>query len=201
MIGKVQPGEKSAVIRRFGRILDTKPEPGLYIGWPWGIEQVTIVRVSFARSIKVGFMNKQEQEDDVVPAGQLLTGDHNLVNVQAVIDYKVAAKTKWKKFVLQANNTIDALVARASETLLAEWIAGRKVDEVLTRGKVELPQFLRDRLHERLQPYDVGLEIERASITELSPPEQVKDAFDRLAQAETNIQTKLNQARQGGSQQ
>src|ERR1019366_1909196 len=85
---QVRPGER-AVIRRFGRILPTRPEPGLYIGWPWGIEQVDRENVSFVRRINVGFADKTDPEDEIVPAGQMLTGDHNLVNLQAAIDYKI----------------------------------------------------------------------------------------------------------------
>jgi modulator of FtsH protease HflK len=196
---QVQPGER-AVIRRFGRFLDHKPEPGLYIGWPWGIEQVDLIPVSKARTIVVGFMDRDDKEEDVAPAGQMLTGDHNLVNVQAVIDFKVR-DNEVEKFLLQKDN-IDALTARAAESLLAEWIGGREVDkEVLLRGKIELPRYLREQLQQRVDAYDLGIEIEQANIHKLFPPEQVKEAFDSVAQAKNNIGTKVNKAEQDAAVQ
>ena len=188
---QVQSHER-AVIRRFGRILEKKPQQGLHVGWPWGIDRVDLAPVGRVRSITVGFNDKEDKDDELVPAGQLLTGDHNLVNVQASINFKVREED-MEKFVLQ-QDAVDAFVFRAAESLLAEWIAGRDIDEVLRRGKSELPAFLHEHLQNRLTDYGLGVQIEQTSITRLDPPDQVKDAFDKLAQAQTNIRTQVNQA-------
>lgn len=195
---QVNSGQR-AVIRRFGRIRDAKPDAGLYVGWPWGIERVDLVPVGKVRQLTVGFLDKDEKTDDVIPVGQMLTGDHNLVNVQAEIHYRVRDDAA-EKFVLQADN-VDALIARAAESLLAEWIAGREIDYVWTQGKIVLPGVLRERLQKRLQDYDLGLEIELVSIPKLDPPDQVKGAFDRLTQAHTSIRTSENKAEQEANQQ
>ena len=191
---QVQPNER-AVIRRFGRILDHKPQQGLYIGLPWGIDRVDLAPVGHVRSITVGFSDKEEK-DDVIPAGQMLTGDHNLVNVQASINFRVRNREKdMEDYVLQKDQ-IDAFVARAAETLLAEWIAAHSVDDVRRHGKSRLADYLLQRLPERLEKYDLGVEIESASIPKLEPPGEVKAAFDKLAQAEASIRTKVNPAEQ-----
>lgn len=192
-VTQVQPHER-AVIRRFGRILDTKPEQGLHIGLPWGIDRVDLAPVGRVRSITVGFDGSEDKEDAAAPAGQMLTGDHNLVNVQASINYKIR-DDEPERYVLQADN-VDAFVARAADSLLAEWIGGRKIDDVLRRGKSDLPPYLHKHLQERLQPYNLGIAIEHASITRLDPPIQVKPDFDKLAQAQNSIKTKVNRARQ-----
>lgn len=191
---RVQPNER-AIVRRFGRILDEKPQPGLHVGWPWGIDRVDLVEVG-VRSVTVGFAGKEDTEEDVIPAGQMLTGDHNLVNVQASIDYRVDIAPKdLENYVLQKDQ-IDAFVARSAESLLAEWVAGRKVRDVLLKGKVELPQFLRDELPKLLKKYELGIEIERATIAKLDPPDQVKKDFEKVSQAQTSIKTRINQADQ-----
>jgi modulator of FtsH protease HflK len=190
---QVRPGERG-VVRRFGRMLVEQPGPGLYRGLPWGMEQVDRVPVSRVRRISIGFAENEEQDQNIIPAGQLLTGDHNLVNVQAEIYFKVDAGAV-DKFVLQADS-VDVLVARAAESALAEWVAGRNVDDVLLRGKIVLPAHLQEQVQRRLAPYELGVQIEQASITQLFPPREVKDAFDRLAQAQTEIRTKVNRAEQ-----
>ncbi len=182
-----------AVIRRFGRILDTKPGQGLHISWPWGIDRVDLAPVGRERSIKVGFVEKKDDDDNIVPFGQMVTGDHNLVNVQASIDFRVR-EADVEKFVLQQPN-IDAFVARAAESLLAEWIAGRTVDDVLRRGKRQLAGWLVGQMQDRLADYDLGIDIKRVSITDLSPPDQVKDAFSKLTNAQQSIPTKLSNAK------
>ena len=146
-----------AVIRRFGRILDTKPGQGLHISWPWGIDRVDLAPVGRERSIKVGFVEKKDDDDNIVPFGQMVTGDHNLVNVQASIDFRVR-EADVEKFVLQQPN-IDAFVARAAESLLAEWIAGHTVDDVLRRGKRQLAGWLVGQMQDRLADYDLGIDI------------------------------------------
>src|SRR5688500_10789108 len=106
---QVQSHER-AVIRRFGRVLDHKPGQGLYIGLPWGIDRVDLAPVGWERTIEIVFNEKEQKEGDVMPAGQMLTGDHNVVNVTMTITYR-ADEDAPEKFVLQRDN-IDAFVAR-----------------------------------------------------------------------------------------
>src|SRR5438132_931964 len=82
----VRPGEQ-AVVRRFGAVV-AKPGPGLWVGLPWGFDRVDRVPVDLVRRVTVGYQPDAEI-DAALPPGQLLTGDQNLVNVRAVIDYAV----------------------------------------------------------------------------------------------------------------
>src|SRR2546428_852366 len=82
---QVRPGER-AVVRRFGKVVD-KPGPGLLVGLPYGMDRVDRVPVDLLRRVRVGFQPGTEQTDETTPAGQLLTGDQNLVNVQVVVAY------------------------------------------------------------------------------------------------------------------
>ena len=61
---EVQPGER-AVVRRFGRVLDDKPGPGLWVGLPWGIDRVDRVRVRTVRQLDVGY--RPDAADSVDP--------------------------------------------------------------------------------------------------------------------------------------
>jgi modulator of FtsH protease HflK len=188
----VQPGER-AVLRRFGRILPDRPGPGLHVGLPWGIDVVERISIAGVRRITVGY--RDESADEVTtPVGQMLTGDHNLVNVQAEIHYTVR-EADVDRFAVLADRA-DALVSRTAETVLAEWIAGRKVDDVLLRGKALLPTVLVRETNRRLEPYGLGVRIEQASLTRLNPPDDVRAAFEEVAQAETAIRTRINEAEQ-----
>ena len=44
---EVRRGER-AVVRRFGRVLAEQPEPGLWVGLPWGMDRVDRVEVDGA---------------------------------------------------------------------------------------------------------------------------------------------------------
>src|SRR5262245_15996397 len=135
---QVGPDQRGVVLR-FGRVIDTVG-PGLHIGLPWGIDRVERVAVDRVRRVTVGLPNNDAEDDDlakVIPAGQLLTGDHNIVNVQIVVQYAVEDGAIAQFFLY--GDQADSFVARAAETALAEWVAGRGVDEVLLSGKDVLP--------------------------------------------------------------
>jgi membrane protease subunit HflK len=190
---QVEPGERG-VVRRFGRVLPNMPGPGLYCGLPWGMERVDRVPVGKARRVSVGFTGKDDEDSAGTPAGQLLTGDHNLVNVQAEVYYKVS-ENGVEKFALQSDR-VDPLLTRLAVAALAEWIAGRTVDEVLSNGQRELPAYVRGAVQEGLRPYDLGVEIEHASVMRLFPPDEVKADFDEVTKAHERIGTQVTEAKQ-----
>jgi membrane protease subunit HflK len=91
---------------------------------------------------------------------------------------------------------VDALVNRAAETALAEWVAGRTVDEVLLSGKRLLPRYLVQKTQERIAPYRLGIKIRDADVTHLYPPADVKSAFDDVTRAQAEVQTEISKAQQ-----
>jgi membrane protease subunit HflK len=189
---EVRPGER-AVVRRFGRVLDEKPGPGLWIGLPWGMDQVDRVPVERVQRVTIGFSDG-DGDGQSMPAGRLLTGDQNLVDVQAEIYFKVRAD-RLEDYVTHQDR-IPALLARAAETVMGEWVAGRTVDEVLLNGKNALRPELTEGTRERIESYNLGVEVLDAQVALIAPPGQVKEAFDSVAQAQTRIATLLNQAEQ-----
>jgi membrane protease subunit HflK len=192
---QVRPGER-AVVRRFGRVV-ARPGPGLWIGLPYGMDRVDCVAVDQVRRVRIGYEPEAEEVDLTAPPGQLLTGDHNLVNVQILLDYAVRSE-QVEDYLVQADRA-DGLIARAAEAILTEWVAGRKVDEVLIRGKVELPALLVRRTQERVEPYRLGVLIQGVSVAYLLPPDEVKPAFDRVNSAQTEIRTREHEARQAAA--
>ncbi len=202
-IVEVRPGER-AVVRRFGAFLPFKPGPGLRIGWPWGIDQVDRVPVDRIQTLAVGFdpdLNTEEAREaarrrgeSANPPGQLLTGDHNLIDVRVVVSFKVP-EDGLEDYVL-ARQRVEPLLGRVTESSLAGWVAGRNVDDVLLDGKVTLPTFLVGDLASRLDPYRLGIAVIDVRVVHLAPPEQVKQAFDSVSRAQANIHTQETRARQ-----
>jgi membrane protease subunit HflK len=194
---QVRPGER-AVVRRFGRVLPHKPEPGLWVGLPWGIDRVDRVVVDQVRSVMVGFQD-EEVGDRTMPAGQLLTGDHNLVNVQVVLYYRVRPD-EVADYVVQQGR-VDVLLTRVVEAGMAEWVAGHGVDEVLLGGKTALRADLLKRLPDRLAGYGLGVEVRDVRVGLIAPPDEVKESFDNVARAQTQMVTERNRAQQQSDSQ
>jgi membrane protease subunit HflK len=191
-VTQVRPGER-AVIRRFGRVVD-KPGPGLRIGLPAGMDRVDRVPVDFVRRVTIGYQPDADETEQTTPPGQLLTGDHNLVNVQVLLDYSVSDE-QLEDYVVHAERA-DAVIARAGESIVAEWVAGHTVDEVLLQGKAELPTVLVERTRARIAPYRLGVVIQRASVSHLFPPAEVKSAFDDVTRAQSAMRTQEYKARE-----
>jgi membrane protease subunit HflK len=130
----------------------------------------------------------------------LLTGDQNLVNVQAAVDYAVGdGETALEDFVMQRDR-VDGIIIRETESVLAEWVAGRTVDEVLLTGNSELPVRVVDQVQHRIEPYRLGVRVSQATIAYLAPPDEVRAAFEEVNRSQTNIQTQEFRARQEAEQ-
>jgi membrane protease subunit HflK len=190
---QVRPGER-AVVRRFGRVLDHKPEAGLWIGLPWGMEKVDRVAVDLVRPVEIGLLPSQDDFAQATPPGQLLTGDHNLVNVRAIMHYTVRPDEVADFVVQQAR--VDGLIERTAEAALAEWVAGRIVDDILLHGKAELPRWLVAQTQERIEDYRLGVQLQGASIAVLAPPAEVTESFNDVTRAQTEIRSRVYQAEQ-----
>ncbi|MGL4554081.1 MAG: SPFH domain-containing protein [Gemmataceae bacterium] len=188
---QVRPGER-AVVRRFGRVLDEKPASGLWVGLPWGMDRVDRVEVDAVRSLEVGYDPEGEERD--APPGQLLTGDDNLVNVRLTLNYKVVPD-EVADFVVQGER-VTAALARLAEAAAAEWAASRAVDDVLLRGKPSLRAEVIGRVRAGLAGLRMGVEVLDARVSLVAPPDDVKDAFESVARAQTAITTERHRAEQ-----
>jgi membrane protease subunit HflK len=192
-VTQVRPGER-AVVRRFGRVLADKPKPGLLVGLPWGMDRVDRVAVDRVQSVVVGFQPEETTDPAAMPAGQFLTGDHNLVNVQLTLTYKVRPDAV-EKFLVQADR-VDGLVSRAAEASTAEWVAARDIDDVLLHAKTHLGPEVVERTRRRADDYELGVQLLDARVNFVTPPDEVKPAFDKVAAAQTAIHTLKNKAEQ-----
>ena len=194
-IAQVRPEER-AVVRRFGAVV-AHPGPGLWVGLPWGMDTVDRVLVRVVRQVTAGWDASALGES--APAGQLLTGDENLVNVQLLVDYAIGETDADLDRFVAHRDRVDAAVSREAEAAAAEWTGSRGVDDVLLTGSAELPAWLMNELPKRVEALQLGIRIQRVSVG-LAPPEEVRASFESVTQAQTGIRTKEYQARQEADQ-
>lgn len=197
-VAQVRPEERG-VVRRFGQVV-ARPAPGLWIGLPWGIDRIDRVPVRTTQQLTVGYSADNWSDAPGNPVGQFVTGDHNLVNVQLVLQYAIGETDEELDDYVIHRDQVDAVLGRTVEAATAEWAAGAPVDQVLLTGSASIPSWLMDRLGERLPRFRLGVHVQRVSVTYLAPPEEVRAAFEAVTQAQTGIRTKEFQARQEASQ-
>jgi membrane protease subunit HflK len=190
-VAQVRPEER-AVVRRFGEVV-ARPGPGLWIGLPWGMDRVDRVPLRTLQ-LAVGFDDSAIEDMGTTPAGQVLTGDQNLVNVRLVAEYAVSeADGDLENYVLNRDR-VEPLLSEQVESLTAEWAAARGVDEALLTGRASLAAWLAQKLPERLAPLNLGILVQRVSVTHLAAPEAVREAFEEVNRAQAAIRTRENEA-------
>jgi membrane protease subunit HflK len=197
-VAQVRPEER-AVVRRFGKVV-ARPGPGLWVGLPWGIDRVDRVPVRAVRQLDVGYNPEAGDDAPGTSAGQLLTGDQNLVNVKLVLEYAVDDREGELEDYVANRDRADAVLAREAEALAAEWAAGRLVDDVLLAGRAAIPAWVMARLPARVAEHKLGVIVQRVSVDHLAAPAEVRDAFEAVNQAQTGIRTRENQAQQEANQ-
>jgi membrane protease subunit HflK len=190
-VAQIRPEER-AVVRRFGKVV-AHPGPGLWIGFPYGIDRLDRVPTATVRRVPVGYRPEASEEN---PEGQFLTGDQNLVNVQVAVDYAVGESAGDLEDYVAQKDRVDGVIARETEAALGEWVSGRPVDEVLLTGNVALPAWLVRRVQERIQDQRLGVRVQQASVAYLAPPDEVRAAFEEVNTAQTAARAQEQRAHQ-----
>ena len=184
----VGPGEQG-VVRRFGKEV-ARVGPGLHHHWPRPIERVDVVNVEVVRRVEVGF--RSDPRYHLVPQESLmLTGDENIVDAQAIVQYRVKDAGEYLFRVVDP----DQALRDATEVGLRSVIGRTTIEEVLTVGRVEIQNQTREFLQQLLDTYQSGLMVTEVKLQVVDPPEQVKDAFHEVVRAREDRERLINEAR------
>ncbi len=184
----VQPDEL-ALVRRCGRLLPTVREPGLHVGLPWGIDRLERVKPREVRRVLIGGL-KLAGDAGGAEIPQVLTGDRNLVNVRATVQYVISDPAEF----VRHREVIDRLTATAGEASLGQVVAARPVDQLLTQGKAEAAIAVRDDLQSLVDRYGLGIAIRSVDLGSIEPPPEVADAFAAVVSAQRERDQTMNQA-------
>lgn len=186
----VQPGEQAAVFR-CGRLLAALRGPGLHAGLPAGIDRIVRLRMQEPRRVAVGATLAGRASGRDAPAlSECLTGDRNLVNASAVVQYRIADARSW----LLSVRDPDRLVSDAAGSALSARISAMTVDELLTVRRIELQDAVRGLAQASLDRFGAGVQIDSVTLESVSPPQEVAEAFREVAAAREDRQRAINEA-------
>ena len=191
---QIQP-EEVGVITRFGKYV-RKVEPGLNLKVPL-IEKLYKVAVERQQKEEFGFrttspgVRSEYTKEGTVNESLMLTGDLNLADVEWVVQYRIEDPYS---FLFRVREPIVAL-RDISEASMREIVGDRTVNEVLTVGRAEIASSVHQKIQELCSEYSLGIRIEQVVLQDVNPPDQVKDAFNDVNQAQQERETLINQAR------
>ena len=184
--------DQQAAVRMFGKF-DSIQTNGLHWWWPGPIGQKDIVVVTATRQLELGFRSEGEEITKPVPYESLMiTGDENIVDIQAVIQYKIADLRKYLFYVDDPgeqdrnidSGSPDGITLRdIFETSLRQVVGKRNIDDVLTTQKGEVQDEVLLLMKNLAENYNTGLELIAVRLQNVNPPSQVQDAFDDVTRA------------------
>ena len=166
---------QAGVVLRFGQYSRTLP-PGFHFKLPQPIESVTKVDATRVRSVT----------DKVI----LLTRDENILAVDFTVQYQVDDARKY----LFSLNEPDETTHAAAEAAVRAVIGSSDMDQILSGEGATLVSQAQRVLQKTLDGYNSGLRVTEVSFQNVSPPKEVKDAFDDVNNAREDKQSIENAA-------
>jgi len=187
--------EEVGVIQRFGKYLSTT-QPGLHFKIPFGVDNLTKVKVKLVfkeefgfRTLQAGVRTKysaQSYNNEAI----MLTGDLNIADVEWIVQYRIKDPVNYLFNVRNVEETMRDV----SESVIREVVGDRSVDEVIVLNRKEIADISVIMLQEQLDIYEAGLEIVTINLQNVNPPEAVQPAFNNVNSAKQGKERIINEA-------
>src|SRR5262249_59906410 len=109
----------------------------------------------------------------------MLTGDGNLVEVNAVVQYSVASAEDY----LFATTDPANFIRVASESIIRSLVGGVSLDRVLTAGRLEIEQYAEELIGSTAEAHPAGIRVVPVQLQNVHPPAELVPAFPRVSTA------------------
>lgn len=188
--------EEVGVILRLGKY-DRAVEPGLRIKLPLGIEQVYKVPVQRQLKEEFGFRTLEAgvrtdfSSANYKDESLMLTGDLNAAVVEWIVQYRIQEPEKFLFKVRNPRLTFKDM----NEAAMREVVGNRTVNEVLTVGRQEIATVVTEKLQELCEQYELGIKVNQIVLQDVTPPDEVRPAFNEVNEAQQEKEKLINQAR------
>ncbi len=122
----------------------------------------------------------------------MITYDYNFVNVDFYVEYRV---TDPIKFLFNSEDPVGIL-KMLCQSYIRDTIGLYNVDTVITTGKSEIQAAIKEKVMQRLESEDIGLQLTNIRIQDAEPPtSEVQRAFTAVETAKQSADTTVNNAK------
>lgn len=181
----VNEGQRGVVLR-FGKFVETTmPGPRWHLPYP--VEGAEVVNVSQVRTVEVGYRNTVKSK--VLKEALMLTDDENIVDVQFAVQYVLKSPNDY----LFNSRAPDDAVLQAAETSIREIVGKSSMDFVIFEGRAEVAARAHKLMQEVLDRYGTGINIQKVTMQNAQPPEQVQASFDDAVKAGQDRERQKNE--------
>ena len=197
--------DQEAVLRTFGKFTGTA-EGGLPWYYPGPIGQRDVVAVTTTRRLELGFRSGADGftvAQSVTNESLMITGDVNIVDVQAVVQYRIS---NLPDFLFQVDDPGDPdrgispgrpdgrTLRDIAETALRQVVGARDIDDVLTTEKEQVQTDVLLKMRELAADYRTGIEVIQVLLQNVNPPLEVQSAFEDVVRAREDKERLINLA-------
>lgn len=166
--------DESAVVTRLGRYV-TVLKPGLHWIAPL-VESRTIVSIQRINSFDY--------------TTQAMTQDANLVNVSLVAHYRISRVKAYVFKVRDPERVLQQIVAAN----VAQIVGKLPLETLLSSGRDQLRVQLQNQIQMELQQSQTGLQLTDIVLQAITPPVEIKNAFNEIAKAQEDSSSLEKQA-------
>jgi modulator of FtsH protease HflK len=192
----VQPEER-AVVKRFGKVIGIT-DPGLHFKLPFGVDAVQIVATERVLKQEFGFRTADASAEGRTRfANQgfpeeslMLTGDLNIIQVEWVVQYRIADPEQFLYSMREPTQTLRDL----SESVMRRIVGNRIGSDVLTVGRVDIANTAREEIQDAMDKYENGIRIITVELQDVVPPQRVQPAFNEVNEARQELERMINEA-------
>ncbi|WGS63928.1 FtsH protease activity modulator HflK [Marinitoga aeolica] len=191
-IYQVGPSEMGLVLT-FGKYT-ASTGPGIHWHLPYPFQTHRIVDIKTLKKIEIGFRTVNYrgkiEYQPVSEEALMITGDENIVSLEAVVQYRISDPAK---FAFRILNGFD-MVKFATESVLREMVAINPIDDVLTSERDRIAMETAAKVQKILDSYGAGIKVENVYLQEVAPPDEVVKAFDDVNSAKQDKEKFINEA-------
>ncbi|HNB25622.1 MAG TPA: FtsH protease activity modulator HflK [Alphaproteobacteria bacterium] len=197
---QVQPSEQGVPLV-FGKFTGETTENGLHWNWPAPIGDVLTPNVAVRNAVEIGFRGSSSGASNSIDEESLmLTGDENIVQVQAVVQWHIEDVQKYLFEIRDPNESQspDApkndTVKNAVEAAIREVIGQNNFEYVYTQGRQTIGDRAMVLAQKILDSYNSGIRIDSMSLQRVDAPQEAIEAFIDVQKAKADRESTVNQA-------
>lgn len=169
--------QEEGVVLRLGRYVETA-SPGLHTKLPFWIDRVYKVQTGLSSTEEFGY--RSDENGEFSEESLMLTGDLNIVRAEWSVQF---TRRDPLDFLFNVEDPVDTL-RDISQSVMREVMGDRASIPVLTVGRGEIQERVRELIQESCDQFQMGIEIDVVNLQLVAPPQEVVPAFDDLNRAE-----------------
>ncbi len=161
-------------------------DPGLRWRLPSPIGDHRIIDIQRRFSQKIGSIAKGNRR------AAMLTKDENLVDVSVEVQYQINNDEPMQYWFTSVDP--DKTLKEVVDSATRERVGQTTLDDILTDGREQLMQEVKELAQSILNNYEIGLVITNVNLEDAQAPAAVQDAFSDAIRAREDEQSRINQA-------